>query len=113
LENFVDPLVAHHRARVAHLSRYRSPADPELDEARRDLAEAVIAEGIRTKLASAPPLNDEQISRLSALLRASHSRDPELVERARRLRAELAETEAAMVPTMDGDANPSVEQVAS
>jgi hypothetical protein len=94
----VDPLVAHHRARVAHLARYRSPADPALTEARRDLAEAVLAENIRAKLAAAPRLNPEQISRLSALLRASHERDPELVERARRLRTELAEVEAAMVP---------------
>lgn len=55
------------RARVASLTRSRTPDDPELVDARRALRTERMAEYISTKLAEAPPLTAEQKSRLSAL----------------------------------------------
>lgn len=44
--------------------------DPEREaEGRRNLAEAKIAEAIERNLAAAPPLNNQQIHRLTSLLR--------------------------------------------
>ncbi len=57
------------RARVGSLSRSRTADDPELLDARRNLAEANIADYIEKTLAQAPPLSPEQKTRLAELLR--------------------------------------------
>lgn len=57
------------RARVAALSRSRTPDDPELVAARRDLTAATLAEHIRRVVDTAPPLTDDQRTRLADLLR--------------------------------------------
>ena len=61
--------VAHRKARVASLTRSRTPDDPEFVAAKRDLAEANIADYLEKVLAAAPPLTDEQRSRLAELLK--------------------------------------------
>ena len=57
------------RARYASLTRSRDPDDPELLEARRNLRAERLADYIEKILAAAPPLTDEQRSRLAELLR--------------------------------------------
>ena len=64
-----SPSVAHHRARIGGLSRDRRPDDPELLDAKRSLAAEMLTEYIEKILAEAPPLNDEQRTRLAELLR--------------------------------------------
>jgi hypothetical protein len=61
--------VLHERARIGALSRSRRSDDPELVEAKRGLAEANIAAYIEKVLAQAPPLSDDQKTRLTELLR--------------------------------------------
>lgn len=66
--------VARSRATVAGLTvgvrtGKRQPDDPELIDAYRDLAAAKIGDYIEKVLAEAPPLNDEQRTRLAELLR--------------------------------------------
>ena len=61
----------HERARVASLSRSRTPDDPELVEARRNLRCERLADYITRVVDEAPPLTDAQRTRLSALLRGS------------------------------------------
>lgn len=61
----------HHRARVGALSRDRAPDDPELVDARRDLAASVLEERVRSVLASDPPLSAGQRARIAALLQPS------------------------------------------
>jgi len=61
--------VYHHRARVAALSRDRSPDDPELEAARRDLRAARIEEHLAHAVQSWPPLTPEQLDTLTGLLR--------------------------------------------
>lgn len=56
------------RARVASLSRSRTPDDPELIEARRRLREARLADSIREAVAAWPPFTNEQLDRLAVLL---------------------------------------------
>jgi hypothetical protein len=56
------------RARVAALARSRSVDDPEFIDARRSLAAANIAAYVEKIVASAPPLTDDQKSRIGALL---------------------------------------------
>lgn len=58
-----------HRARLAALSRYRNPDDPEVIDARRQLRAAGLADRIREDVAKWPPLTAEQCDRLAALLR--------------------------------------------
>lgn len=65
----ISPSVAHERARVASLSRDRKPDDPELIQARQNLAALTLAQHVERVLAAAPPLTDEQRTRISALLR--------------------------------------------
>jgi hypothetical protein len=65
----VSPATAHHRGRVAALSRDRAPNDPELVDARRSLRAECLAEHVSRVIAEAPPLSDEQLSRIAALLR--------------------------------------------
>jgi hypothetical protein len=66
--------VLHYRGRVAALERCvktgeRPPNDPELIEARRNLAAVNLEERIARAIAAAPPLTDDQRNRISALLR--------------------------------------------
>lgn len=61
------------RARVASLTRSRTPDDPDLVQARRDLAAARqaarVADAVRVLVATAPPLTETQRAELAALLR--------------------------------------------
>ena len=57
------------RARLASLSRSRTPDDPDLIAARRNLRAARLEDYIRRTVAAAPPLSDEQRDRLAVLLR--------------------------------------------
>lgn len=63
----------HHRARVASLTRSRTHDDPELVQARADLAAAGqaarVAEAVRVLVDAAPPLTETQRAELAALLR--------------------------------------------
>lgn len=59
----------HERARVAALTRSRESNDPELLAARRDLAAEKLASFIQRTVDAAPPLTDEQRSKLAALFR--------------------------------------------
>ena len=61
------------RARVASLSRSRDPQDPDLIEARRNLRCLRLEDHIRKVIAEAPPLSDDQRSRLAGLLRGGAS----------------------------------------
>jgi len=57
------------RARVASLSRSRTPDDPDLIAARRNLRTERLAEYIKRTVDAAPPLTAEQRDRLALLLR--------------------------------------------
>jgi hypothetical protein len=59
----------HERARVASLTRSRRPDDPELVEARTSLRALKLEEHVRKAIDAAPPLTDEQRTRIAALLR--------------------------------------------
>lgn len=65
--------VTHHAGRVGALSRSRTPDDPELSAARRDLRAAKLAAHIAKVVAEAPPLTAEQRDRLAVLLRGGGS----------------------------------------
>lgn len=54
--------------RLAIATRYHGPNAPQTLAARRDLAVAHVAASIEKHLADAPPLTDEQLARLHALL---------------------------------------------
>ncbi len=57
------------RARLNALQRHRSPGDPEVEAARRELREARATEYIKRLVDDAPPLTPEQRDRLALLLR--------------------------------------------
>jgi hypothetical protein len=57
------------RARIAALTRSRQADDPELVAARRNLKAMRLEEHVARVLAEAPPLTDEQRTRLAELLR--------------------------------------------
>lgn len=59
----------HERARIASLSRSRTPDDPELLEARRTLRAMRLEDHVREVVAQAPPLTPEQRDKIAALLR--------------------------------------------
>ncbi len=59
----------HERARVASLSRSRTPDDPELIDARQKLRVERAADYIRKTVDAAPPLTPEQRTRLALLLK--------------------------------------------
>ena len=59
------------RARVASLSRSRTPDDPDLISARRNLRTERLADYIRRTVDAAPPLTAEQRDRLAVLLRGA------------------------------------------
>ncbi|MGH3635438.1 MAG: hypothetical protein ACRDTS_15405 [Mycobacterium sp.] len=70
----ISPERARHRARVASLTRCqrngeRPHGDPALTDAVRDLAAVRIAEWVEKQLAAAPPLTDDQRTRLAELLK--------------------------------------------
>ncbi len=56
------------RARVASLSRSRTPDDPDLIAARRNLRAERLADYIQRTVDAAPPLTAEQRARLAGLL---------------------------------------------
>lgn len=58
-----------HRARVAALSRSRTAEDADLIDARRTLKAERLAAYVAKTVAEAPPLTDEQLARVAALLR--------------------------------------------
>lgn len=92
----LSPAVAHHRARVAAMSRaVRNGERPaaDLDRAKRDFNAAKIADYIRRALAEAPPLTDEQRVRLADLLRP-----------ARKIASSRAAVVAERVAELDGGA---------
>jgi hypothetical protein len=57
------------RAQVAGLARRRAPDDPDLVNARRDLAAERLSETVRQIVDRAPPLTPEQRDSIAALLR--------------------------------------------
>ena len=67
--------VLRERGRVASLTRSRPADDPELIDARRDLAAAKLDAYVKRVLAEAPPLTDAQRDRIAALLRPTKARD--------------------------------------
>lgn len=60
--------ISHNRAKAAALTRSRDPNDPEFLDARRQLAAAVLERHVAKVVALAPPLTEEQKSRISTLL---------------------------------------------
>lgn len=56
------------RARLASLQRHRSPDDPAIADARRELATESLVEHIARVVETAPTLTAEQIERLRGLL---------------------------------------------
>lgn len=57
-------------ARQAALTRHRGARDPATVQAARELAAARLEAAIRATVASAPPLTQDQLTRLRALLAA-------------------------------------------
>ena len=58
----------HYRGRVAALSRSRQADDPDLVDARRQLAAERLADYIARTIEAAPPLTAEDRTRLAAIL---------------------------------------------
>jgi hypothetical protein len=65
----VSQTTRHYRGRVAALTRSRAGNDPELVDAKLKLRETRLAEYIQQTVDEAPPLTEEQRTRLSLLLR--------------------------------------------
>ncbi|WP_255783411.1 hypothetical protein [Mycobacteroides abscessus] len=65
----LSPEIARLRAKQAGLTRSRPPDDPELVETRRSLYAESLLERVKKIVAQAPPLTNEQIERVAALLR--------------------------------------------
>jgi hypothetical protein len=61
--------VFNQRARVAALVRHRHDGDPDLADARRELAAARLTDYIQKVVGEAPPLSNEQREKLALLLR--------------------------------------------
>jgi len=59
----------HERARIAALTRSRTPDDPDLVNARRNLKAERLADYIERVVDAAPPLTPAQRDRLALLLR--------------------------------------------
>ncbi len=58
------------RASVAALAKHRTPDDPDLADARRNLRAARLEYYIRATVEAAPPLTAQQRDRLALLLRS-------------------------------------------
>lgn len=56
------------RAKIASLTRSRTPDDPELVDARRNLKAIRLEDHVRQVMATWPPLTDDQCARVAALL---------------------------------------------
>lgn len=82
------------RARVASLSRSRTPDDPDLVAARRNLRAERLAEHIAAQVAAWPQLTDAQLDRLAVLLRPEAAAGGVSRRRAREA-TETAEAELA------------------
>lgn len=65
--------IGHHKGAVAGLSRSRHPDDPDLIEARRELAAAKLEAYVQKVVANAPPLTSSQRDRIAVLLRPARS----------------------------------------
>ena len=63
------------RQRHNQMCRHHGPDAPVTKDAARDLRAAKLERAIREAVEAAPPLSDEQRSRLSAILRGSGARD--------------------------------------
>lgn len=61
------------RGRVAALSRSRTPDDPDMVAARRDLRAARLAESIRRTVDALPALTDEQRAELARILQPART----------------------------------------
>jgi hypothetical protein len=57
------------RARLAGLVAHRDPGDPEITEARRDLAYVKLEQHIKREVDKAPPFTPAQVDSLTLLLR--------------------------------------------
>lgn len=57
------------RARVASLSRSRQPDDPDLISARRNMRAEHLAAYVERVVSEAPTLTDDQLRRISSILR--------------------------------------------
>lgn len=57
------------RGRLAALTRHREPGDPAIEDARRDLRAVRLEDHVKRVVDDLPPLTDEQVSRLTLLLR--------------------------------------------
>lgn len=68
--NYSKP-VSTAKAKVAGLSRSRTPDDPEFLAARRELAAAKLEAYVRSVVDAAPPLSPEQADRIATLLRST------------------------------------------
>jgi len=74
-----SPTTAHYRSQIAGL-KYAvragtcSPDDPRLIEAQRNLRAQCLAERIEKVVKQFPPLTDEQLERIAALLRSGARR---------------------------------------
>ncbi len=62
------------RARYSALRRYRPETDASVQDAKRELRAARLEDYITKTLAAAPPLTDEQRTRLAVLLRGPSAR---------------------------------------
>lgn len=63
-----SPAFREQRGRLAILTRHRGPDAPEVAAARRDLAAQKLEDHVRAIVAQAPPLTDEQRTRIARLL---------------------------------------------
>lgn len=61
------------RARVAALTRSRTPDDPDLIAARRDMRALQLEEHVQRVVAEAPPLTEKQRQRIAALLQTGRA----------------------------------------
>lgn len=61
----------HYRARVAALSRDHDDAEPVMIEARQNLAVARLEQHAHDLVAAFPPLTDDQVASVVAILRTS------------------------------------------
>ena len=58
------------RNTLANVCRHHPTDEKKKTDARRNLAEAKIADYVQKVVSSAPPLTDEQLERIAGLLRA-------------------------------------------